>query len=152
MDIIFYKCADDRRVVSKTLSGAVTKNCTLKNDNSVLSPRIQVAQFDGFAGYNYAHIPAYERYYYINDIVIDSGGLITMSLSVDVLKTYETQIRATSALIFRQSQKYNVLLADDKLRAQVNEEIITRPFTGGELSNQLGRNAYNFVLTTYKGG
>lgn len=153
MEIKLYKCADDRRVLSKTLSGAVTKTCVIKDDNiSILSPRVQIAQFSAFKGYNYAHIPDYGRYYYIDDIAVDLGGLLTLSLSVDVLQTYAADIRATKALIYRQTQHTNPLIADSLIQSQVNEVTVTRAFSGGELSNQLPAIANNFVLTTYKGG
>lgn len=153
MEIKLYKCADDRRVLSKTLSGAVTKTCVIKDDNiSILSPRVQIAQFNTFKSYNYAYIPDYGRYYYIDDIAVDLGGLLTLSLSVDVLQTYAADIRATKALIYRQSQHTNPLIADSLIQSQVNEVTVTRAFSGGELSNQLPANANNFVLTTYKGG
>ena len=153
MEIKLYKCADDRRVLTKTLSGAVTKTCVIKDDNiSILSPRVQIAQFNTFKSYNYAYIPDYGRYYYIDDIAVDLGGLLTLSLSVDVLQTYAADIRATKALIYRQSQHINPLIADSLIQSQVNEVTATRAFSGGELSNQLPANANNFVLTTYKGG
>ena len=153
MDITLYKCADDKRVVDKTLSGAVSKTCVIKDDNiSILSPRVQIAQFNTFKSYNYAYIPDYGRYYYIDDIAVDLGGLLTISLSIDVLKTYAAQIKASKALIFRQSQNANALISDGLIPAQVNEVTVTRAFSGGELSNQLPANSNNFVLTTYKGG
>lgn len=153
MDITLYKCADDRRVVEKTLSGAVTKTCVVKDDNnSIYSPRVQVAQFSGFGAYNYAYIKSYGRYYYIDDMAVDTGGLLSISLSIDVLNTYAAQIKASKALIFRQSQNANVLISDGLIPAQVNEVTVTRAFSGGELSNQLPANSNNFVLTTYKGG
>ena len=153
MEIKLYKCADDRRVLSKALSGAVTKTCVIKDDNiSILSPRVQIAQFSAFRSYNYAYIPDYGRYYYIDDIAVDLGGLLTLSLSVDVLQTYAADIRATKALIYRQTQHTNPLIADSLIQSQVNEVTVTRAFSGGELTNQLPANANNFVLTTYKGG
>lgn len=153
MEIKLYKCADDKRVLSKTLSGAVSKTCVVKDDNnSILNPRVQIAQFSAFKDYNYAYIPDYGRYYYIDDMAVDLGGLISLALSVDVLQTYSAQIRATKALIYRQSQNFNPLIADSLLQSQVNEVTITRPLEGGELTNNLGRGGYNFVLTTYKGG
>lgn len=153
MEIKLYKTADDRRVLSKTLSGAVTKTCVIKDDNiSILSPRVQIAQFNTFKSYNYAYIPDYGRYYYIDDIAVDLGGLLTLSLSVDVLQTYAADIRATKALIYRQTQHTNPLIMDSLIQSQVNEVTVTRAFSGGELSNQLPANANNFVLTTYKGG
>ena len=153
MEIKLYKTASDRRALSKTLSGAVSKTCVIKDDNiSILSPRVQIAQFNTFKSYNYAYIPDYGRYYYIDDIAVDLGGLLTLSLSVDVLQTYAADIRATKALIYRQTQHTNPLIADSLIQSQVNEVTLTRAFSGGELSNQLPANANNFVLTTYKGG
>ena len=153
MDIVLYKCADDKRVVDKTLSGAVTKACVVKDgNNSIYNPRVQVAQFSGFSAYNYAYIKSYGRYYYIDDMAIDTGGLLSISLSIDVLNTYAAQIKASKALIFRQSQNANVLISDGLIPAQVNEVTVSRALSGGELSNQLPANSNNFVLTTYKGG
>ena len=153
MDITLYKCADDKRVVDKTLSGAITKTCIVKDDNnSIYNPRIQIAQFSGFSAYNYAYIKSYGRYYFIDDMTVDNGGLLTISLSVDVLKTYAAHIKASKALIFRQSKNVNALISDGLIPAQVNEITVTRAFSGGELSNQLPANSNNFVLTTYKGG
>ena len=153
MDITLYKCANDKRVVDKTLSGAITKTCIVKDDNnSIYSPRVQIAQFSGFGSYNYAYIKSYGRYYYIDDMSVDTGGLLSISLSVDVLKTYSAQIKASKALIFRQSQNVNALISDGLIPAQVNEVTVTRSFSGGELSNQLPANSNNFVLTSYKGG
>ena len=153
MEIKLYKTASDRRVLTKSLTGAVIKTCVIKDDNiSILSPRVQIAQFSAFKGYNYAYIPDYGRYYYIDDIAVDLGGLLTLSLSVDVLQTYAADIRATKALIYRQTQHTNPLIADSLIQSQVNEVTVTRAFSGGELTNQLPANANNFVLTTYKGG
>ena len=154
MLITFYQNQSAPNVIPKVKTKKFDKIGTLKNNTSVRNPVIQlkVADYDNARQCNYCYIADFSRYYYIDDIAVDLGGLLTLSLSVDVLQTYAADIRATKALIYRQSQHTNPLIADSLIQSQINEVTVTRAFSGGELTNQLPANANNFVLTTYKGG
>lgn len=77
-------------------------SCVLKSGSGIMHP---VLSFDlGIAGdpsqYNYAYIPAFERYYFIEEWYFNRA-LWTATLKVDVLATYKTAIGGTSLYILR---------------------------------------------------
>ena len=90
-------------------------NCILADNTSVTSPTIIIGgikSLDSISDYNYAHIPQCQRYYYINDIIALSGGRVKLLLSVDVLKSYASDILNSTQLVTRQKNKGKMYLAD----------------------------------------
>ena len=86
---------------------------TLKNPTSVINPviTVQYAVDNYFYRYNYAYLPDFHRYYFIDDIVSD-GYLWTISMHVDVLASYKDQIKNAALYMLRSSTRYNGLIAD----------------------------------------
>lgn len=124
-----YKCTDDRKVINKTLTNGVEKNIVLLDKQNVLKPIIKLKNFP--EDYNYCYIPTLQRYYYIENVYIEHNSLFVMSLTVDVLKTYETEIQNSTGDII---ESENVLNADrldyeSELTDTVNEVALTNPFT-----------------------
>lgn len=80
----------------------VEYNCILKDGCSIFNPAIQLNL--GLASdpseYNYAHIPAFGRYYFIDDWYF-SDALWTAHMTVDVLATYKTEIGNSSLYVLR---------------------------------------------------
>lgn len=87
---------------------------TLKDPTSVISPVITVryAVDNYFYRYNYAYIPDFRRYYFIDDVISD-GHLWTLSMHVDVMGSYKDQIKNAALYILRSSSRYNGLIADN---------------------------------------
>ena len=77
-------------------------DCILKDGCSILTPAIKLDL--GLSAdpsqYNYAYIPAFGRYYFIEDWFFNER-LWTANLNVDVLATYKTQIGASSLYVMR---------------------------------------------------
>ena len=95
MLINFYKNKSDSNVVGKTLDSLKTVNGTIKSNFDILSPYVEVS-FNPIE-YNYCYIPALKRYYFINDYRIIRNALFGISLKIDVLETYKTEIKAATA-------------------------------------------------------
>lgn len=77
-------------------------NCVMKAGSGIMHP---VLSFDlGLTSdpsqYNYAYIPAFERYYFIEEWYFNQA-LWTATLKVDVLATYKTEIGGSSLYIMR---------------------------------------------------
>ena len=77
-------------------------NCVLKSGSGIMHP---VLSFDlGLTSdpsqYNYAYIPAFERYYFVEEWYFDRA-LWTASLRVDVLATYKSAIGSSSLYVMR---------------------------------------------------
>lgn len=95
MLINFYKNKSDSNVVGKTLDSLKTVNGTIKSNFDILSPYVEVS-FNPIE-YNYCYIPALKRYYFINDYRVIRNALFGISLKIDVLETYKTEIKAATA-------------------------------------------------------
>ena len=117
MNITLYKTKSANNVISKKLTSEknLGNNCILADNTSVTSPTViigGVKSLDSISDYNYAHIPQCHRYYYINDVIALSGGRVKMLLTVDVLKTYASDILASTQLVTRQKNQGKMYLAD----------------------------------------
>ena len=76
-------------VLNKNITLVGTLNFNLKADNSMLQPILILKNYS--AG-NYCFIKEFNRYYYITDIRVLTGGLYQLQLDVDVLMTYKEDI------------------------------------------------------------
>lgn len=88
-------------------------DCILKDGSSLFTPAMQLDI--GLAAdpsqYNYAYIPAFGRYYFIEDWYF-SDRLWTAHMSVDVLATYKTQIGNASLYVMRAAGAHNGNIID----------------------------------------
>lgn len=96
--IKLYKCISDINVVDKVLSDEMLFDGYSRNPINILSPEIIIEGMD-INNYNYAYIPFLKRYYYITDITLVHANCYQIQLRVDVLKTYETDIKRSKGLI-----------------------------------------------------
>lgn len=108
----------------------VSVDCTPCNPVSILSPRIKMSHG---TRYNYAYIPAYNRYYFVNGIDYENGFDV-YSLIVDVMGSYRAEIKTTSSYVTRcaDSRRYNDNLNDTLYPTETPVEVIktvsTAPF------------------------
>lgn len=97
MELILYKCSDDKRQLTKTLTDALTLSGTLRDQSKIVTPEILIQQSP--MGYNYCYIPEFERYYFINEITNVRSSAWIISLKVDVLMSFRTDILAMNGLV-----------------------------------------------------
>lgn len=144
MNVYLYHNSSDINVVDKSLSSALSVSGTLKENCSVTDPTILI-NAGNISTVNYMHIPEFDRYYYITNIVSVRNGLWAVSGHVDVLMSYKSQIRARSAILSRTAnQNYaNLYLDDDRLSVTCRRDFQLIPFPNRTLST--GGNS--FVLT-----
>lgn len=114
-------------------SGTGTElDCNIKAPSSIVNPVLEIAT-QNCINYNYCYIPAFNRYYFIDDIVFNRGIWI-LSCSVDVLASYKTEIGASSCYVLRSSTASDGDIIDtrypittDKTTSWLNPDI--NPFT-----------------------
>lgn len=88
----------EKNKINKSLSNAVTFTGTLRDETSIINPII-LMELENPSNYNYAYIPEFDRYYFINDMVSVNNNLWRISLKVDVLESFKNQILASSAIL-----------------------------------------------------
>lgn len=106
MDIKLYKNHSEKNKINKSLTSEVEYSGTLRDETSVINPVILI-HATNLSQYNYAYIPEFHRYYFIRDIVSVRNGLWRVTLSVDVLMSFKTDIL-----------NLNVILSDTETTGQ----------------------------------
>lgn len=98
MEIKLFKTLSPRKKLVKELTDGITLAGTLRGQSSVMSPSLQIQDIS-VIGYNYCYIPDFGRYYYINEINALRTNLFELSLGIDVLMTYASEIRGNHAIV-----------------------------------------------------
>lgn len=123
--------------IGKSLSSGTDFSCELKDDTSILNPKIKIYSTSNLSGYNYMYISEFGRYYYINDISSPRNNEWDISAHVDVLETYKTAILANSAVIKRQESQYNLYLDDPDFMSYNYDRIQTIKFPANNFAKLL---------------
>lgn len=108
-----------RNSTYSTPGGGQTYNCKLKAGCSIEHPVIEL-QWDGSSSpvsNNYAIIQDFGGRHYWIDNWTYNDRLWTASMSVDVLRTYKTEIGQATKYILRSASEYNVHALDNKYPA-----------------------------------
>ena len=128
MVIKLYKTLSDPRAATKVLSSEISINGVCREPVNIVNP---VIEFEGdnttVAGYNYAYIEDYGRYYFLTPQA-DSYSLNTLNLRSDVLMTAAAWLKARSATITRNEKLYNSYINDPDFTAYAYTNIVTKKF------------------------
>lgn len=102
MLVTLYNYNGKRNTINKTLSNGVNVDGTIKDATNVITPQIRLRtkqNLQNVSAFNYVHIAALNRYYFVENCEIQSGDVFILSLRVDVLKSYQNAILASTATI-----------------------------------------------------
>lgn len=142
MQLKLYKSLDEKNRIRKTLTDELELNGALRDASSVMSPAILI-QTEPLQ-YNYAYIPEFSRYYFINNITAMRNKAFLIELKCDVLMSYADEIYNLQALIDRtEEEQENYVNGDFVVDVRQDDEIV--PFPNGFTTEE-------YVLLTMKGG
>lgn len=111
MVIRLYKIAKRPNSTKLPSGSGETLPCEIYEPCSVTSPTIIIAGEDP-TGYNYAYIPKWQRYYFVQDWTYRDGRWF-LSLMVDVLASWRSNIMASSQYVSRSASSGNIGIQDD---------------------------------------
>lgn len=133
MTITFYTNTSNEKVVSKQLTQVIQLTGTMRESCEIESPVFTVAgDLAQLLPCNYFYITEFGRYYYMTKKPkILRTGLYEISGAVDVLMSFKDQIRASNAIIKKQTYKNNTLLNDGSFKVYQNTETVTKQFPNG---------------------
>ena len=119
-----YITKDAANVINKTLQSVAVVPVTLKGKLDILNPTISLHITDDLAtkmlSCNYCYIDEFKRYFFINDVKV-LGKVVELSLEVDVLETYRSEI-LTSECVYNSRISmgdYNAVIGDVESREVV---------------------------------
>ena len=133
MNIEFYQFTKRTNSTALPPSGATTKSCQLKDETSMIAPTLVIKGVPANWSpiWNYARIPAFNRYYFINDWRW-LNGVWECDCVVDVLASFKTQIGNLSEYVLRSSFESNGQVVDMQYpttaETRVAAEMLTNRF------------------------
>ena len=121
MTIDFYKVNDVKNKINKTLSVPYTiSNVFFKSGNvDIVNPFLRLSR--DITQYNYCFIRELNRFYFIDDVVIENNGIKNYKLTIDVLMSYKIEIMNSKTHIV---ESENILNVDNIEYSEKNHEII----------------------------
>lgn len=122
MIIDFYKINDVKNKINKTLDVPYTINNVFfkSGDIDIIKPFLRLSR--NMTQYNYCFIRELNRFYFIDDVIIENNGIRNYKLSIDVLMTYKTEIMNNKTHII---ESENVINADNIEYSEKNNEVIS---------------------------
>ena len=129
MEVEIYTNNSADNVVTKNTTLIATLSGTLRKECSMLDPVILVeGMINATAAIcNYAKIASFGRYYFVKNITL-KGNLWELQLHVDVLSSFQTELKKLDAVIARQEKRYNLYLRDGYFKTYSNSHVSIQPF------------------------
>ena len=129
MDVKFY--VHNKRNNSLQLpTGGTSIPCVLKDSTSVTAPVLELKTATIPTTYNYAYIPDFGRYYYVNEWTYNKG-IWSCSLAVDVLTSWRANILESSAFVEYSSSNYSLDYTDNRVMSTQEKEISVSEISSG---------------------
>lgn len=129
MQIQLYNIKKDKNSTALPNGGAVTLNGTLRAPADIMNPIITI-EYGNLPTQNYAYIPDFRRFYWIENITADTNNLYSLHMSVDVLSTFKSFIGTSKQYVLRSSSQFDGRITDT-IYPTVNEwyEDITEEYS-----------------------
>lgn len=130
MVITLYKINEDYRKVDKALgtsTGSATGVLHEKVNDLKMSVKLPGTLFNVVTASNYCFIDVTQAYYYLDSYDIENDCVI-VNLTMDVRKTFATQIRNIQATVTRQEYQKQGYLSDNKYNALAYEGVQYKTF------------------------
>ena len=144
MTVIFYKYVGIKNKINKTLENGLTVNdVIIRNDFDITAFELLIKDTNFNSEYNYCYIQDLGRYYFIESVERMNGTIYKIRLTVDVLKSFSTQIENIHAVITKSENPDNNFVDCEKSENYTSEII--------NLTDNFNHNG-NLILVTSLGG
>lgn len=153
MTIVIQRNNSENNRAVKSLTELITLDGNLKQETSIVDPVITVSVtgannthgIEALQHANYMTINAFDRSYFITDIVSVSQDMVEIHAHCDVVSSFYEQYKDNVAVIGRQQNSYNKYLNDSQFKIYQDRNVITAPLSGS------GFGQAGFILVTAGG-
>ena len=144
MTVIFYTYNGIKNKINKILSSGLTVNdVIIQNDFDITNFDLLIKNSSFNIDYNYCFIPDLNRYYFIENIEKMNGSIYKIRITVDVLKSFSTQIENINAIITKSENPDDNFVDCEKSENYTSEVI--------NLTDNFNHSG-NLILVTSLGG
>lgn len=131
-NIVLQRNNSELNRVTKSVDNLFTVSGVLKEETSIIDPVIKIeCLLSSVTDCNYLSIPSFGRSYFVNNIKSIRHGLVEFSCHVDVLSSFASEIRGSTAIIRRQENAWNLYLNDGTFKVYQNPIVLTKAFPSG---------------------
>lgn len=127
------------------------ENVRFKENTSIYNPTLVIGGINDIGStndWNYAYIPKFKKYYFINEKIMLNGNNVSLELKEDVLMTFKDTILKSEFIISRQEKIKNNFLIDTELPIHVDKSVEIKKI-GNALFNEKSNLELNIVLNTH---
>lgn len=141
MNMTLYNYAGDTRKLNKYLTTITTVNIiTITDETNILAPTVIISA--RAFNFNYAYIPAFNRYYFVENVDIMRGERIAVRLRVDVLMSHKTAILQSNVIADRSASNSDAYIVDNKVGSRDKANTYVRKVDNSPFTTK------TFVLST----
>lgn len=146
INIYLYQNKNSNNSINKTPTQVAVIEGTFKRPTSVVHPVVEI-QYNSVA-FNYCYIQEFNRYYYVDDIVVINNKLIEIHCTSDVLMSFKNQLMTHTAIVKRNEYEYDAYLDDEREKIEKGKQYKIIEAVGGvDISSANSRsNNGNIVL------
>ena len=127
MEVILYEFSKKENSTKVPTTTGTSFNCIIKKESGLISPVIELnIGLNEAPTYNYAYIPAFNRYYFIEEWN-NKHPLWQAIMKVDVLSSWKTEIGNSNLYILRSSASYDGSITDMMYPTNTNITTYTNP-------------------------
>lgn len=143
--IIFYSYNGHPNTVNKQLGEFTAIEGDLRQTFDVLHPTVTLRK-QPRPTFNYCYIPSLGRYYFVDRVSFEGNNAYELSLRVDVLKTYESEILAATGRV-SESDNPDPYISNRETIYKRTPNFDKVPFANTGLLNETG----GIIMVTLKG-
>lgn len=144
MLITLYNNTSEKNKIGKVLTAIDTLEGSLKDSSSITNPEI-VIEYNNPTGFNYCYIDAFNRYYFVKDVIVIRNNILKLVLAVDVLESFKESILTQNVIVDKNALDYDLYLPDENLLTLVKTKTDIINFSSGLLESG------EFILITAGG-
>lgn len=146
-EIVLGNFTEPPNTVSKVFRNQKTYNCQSNDVIDVDNPTITIQSNEILTDYNYCYIPIFETYYFVNSPVVSANGIWSLKLHVDVLKTYEDELKTMKAALQRSETFYNQYLPDNRAPLTPRQIVTNHIFPKSAFDNKIAEHGVVVMIT-----
>ena len=117
-----YNTNSETNRINKVMTDETEFDVRLKDKSSVVNP-VLLLKSETYISFNYAYIPKFQRYYFIDDISVFPNKMYLLTLRCDVLTSFKDDILKSYARIVEQTNSNAYY--DSNLKSEVRKEVDT---------------------------
>lgn len=108
-------------VINKVLENEISFDMKFKDKTDIVNP-VVILHSDTLILSNYAYIPDFHRYYFVDKIELFPNSIYNITLRCDVLESFKDEILASSGFVNQQTNNVNKYY-NSNYQSEVRKEV-----------------------------